>query len=168
MTLLRTYSLAGALFFLASAARAQAPVAAMTPCTYRACALSIAPRWNGLAIVSGTVGSAVANLNFFWPRDVSAALRGPSLDAIGADSAVVEARRALRLRRIGAALTDGGAALGAVALVRAVNAHHFRRSDGALAAAGAAALGLGIPFQFAADGALSRAVWWHNARYAPP
>jgi hypothetical protein len=25
---------------------------------------------------------------------------------------------------------------------------------------------LSIPLQFAADGALSRAVWWHNRRYS--
>ena len=168
MTFLRTYSLAGASLLLAGAARAQAPLPAVTPCTYRACALSIAPRWNGLVVVSGTAGSPVANLNFFWPRDVSAALRGPSTDAIGADSAAAEARRALRLRRIGAALTDGGAVLGAVALVRALNAGQLRHTDGAIAAAGAAALGLSVPFQFAADGVLSRAVWWHNARYAGP
>jgi hypothetical protein len=41
-----------------------------------------------------------------------------------------------------------------------------RRSDGILLGVGGAALGLSVPFQFAADGALSRAVWWHNARYA--
>jgi hypothetical protein len=140
----------------------------MTPCTYRACALSIAPRWNGLAVVRGTSGSQVANLNFFWPRDVSIAFRGTPMEAIGADSAIISTQRALELRRIGAALTDGSAILGGVALLRAVNAHHLRRSDGVLVAAGAAALGMSIPFQFAADGALSRAVWWHNARYAHP
>ena len=35
-----------------------------------------------------------------------------------------------------------------------------------VAAAGLAALTISVPFQFAADGALSRAVWWHNLRYA--
>lgn len=148
-------------------ARAQVAKADMAPCTYRSCALSIAPRWNGLAVVRGTAGPSVANLGFFWPHDVSAALRGPvSMDAIGADAAVAEARRALELRRIGAVLTDGGLVLGAVALVRALRAGKVQHGDGILVAAGTSALGVSIPFQFAADGALSRAVWWHNLRYA--
>jgi hypothetical protein len=29
------------------------------------------------------------------------------------------------------------------------------------------ALFISVPLQFAADGALSKAVWWHNVRYAP-
>ncbi len=161
-----TFLLVGASLALSRAALSQSPTSASTVCDYRACALSIAPRWNGLAVVLGTSGRTVANLNFFWPRDVSTGLRGQSIDVTGADSAVAEAHRALRLRRIGAALTDGGAVLGAVALVQALDAGQLRRRDGILAAAGAASLGLSIPFQFAADGALSRAVWWHNVRYA--
>jgi len=145
---------------------AQAPVSRVSPCSYRACGLSISPRWNGLAVVRGAAGTPAATLSFFWPRDVSGALRGDSIDASGADSAVAQARRALGLRRIGAVLTDAGAVLGAVALVRALNAGRLRRSDGVIAAAGAASLGVSIPFQFAADGALSRAVWWHNLRYS--
>jgi hypothetical protein len=31
--------------------------------------------------------------------------------------------------------------------------------------AGLTALLVSVPIQFAADGALSRAVWWHNVRY---
>jgi len=31
---------------------------------------------------------------------------------------------------------------------------------------GVAALGVSVPFQFAADGALSKAIWWYNLRYA--
>lgn len=108
----------------------------------------------------------VANLSFFWPRDVSGPLRGESMEALGADSVMAQAHHALRLRRIGATLTDVGAVLGAVAVVRVLNAGQIRRSDAVVAAAGAASLGVSIPFQFAADGALSRAVWWHNLRYS--
>jgi len=134
-------------------------------CDYARCALSIAPRWNGLAAVRGGRNERAANLNFFWPRDISAALRGSDAAAPGLDSAVAQARRAVSIRRIGAALTDAGIALAATAAIRAVSAGKLRRPDGVLAGAGAAALGLSVPFQFAADGALSRAVWWHNLRY---
>jgi hypothetical protein len=30
----------------------------------------------------------------------------------------------------------------------------------------AGAFVIGVPLQFSADGLLSKAVWWHNARYA--
>ena len=134
-------------------------------CDYARCALSIAPTWNGLAVVRGIRSERVANLNFFWPGDISSALRGSDTAAPGIDSAVAQARRAVDIRRIGAALTDAGIALAATAAIRALSAGRLRRSDGVLAGAGAAALGLSVPFQFAADGALSRAVWWHNLRY---
>jgi hypothetical protein len=135
-------------------------------CPYAACALGIAPRWNGLAVVRGTSGPQVANHHFFWPRDITAAFRSPSSPTPGADSAFAQARRAVRLRRIGAALTDGGALVAAIGAAGALREGRVRRSDGILLGVGGAALGLSVPFQFAADGALSRAVWWHNARYA--
>lgn len=135
-------------------------------CPYSACALGIAPRWNGLAVVRGSDGPQVANLNFFWPRDITASLRGQPARAPGADSAAAHARRAMRLRRVGAALTDAGVVALAGAAIGALRAGHVRRSDGVLLGAAGAALGLSVPFQFAADGALSRAVWWHNRRYA--
>ena len=137
---------------------------AATACSYSACALTISPRWNGLAVVQGTTAHAVANLNFFWPRDVSGSLGGTTSSA---DRRAREtAAGAVRLRRIGAALTDGGIVLLATAAVRAVSAGHVRQSDAVIAGIGAGAFGLSVPFQFAADGMLSRAVWWHNARYA--
>jgi hypothetical protein len=139
--------------------------AVVSSCAYAECALSIAPTWNGLAVVRGTDGQRVANLNFFWPGDVSRAMVGGDAAAPGVDSAVARARRAVRIRRIGAALTDAGIVLAATAGVRALSAGRLRGADARLAAAGAASLGLGVPFQFAADGALSRAVWWHNLRY---
>jgi hypothetical protein len=146
----------------------QAPVApAPAPaCDYRACALGIVPNWSGLAVTRGVAGPRVANLSFFWPRDVSAVLRGTGIDVAGADSAAAQARRAVGLRRSAAALTDAGIVLGAIAAGRALSAGRMRRADGMIAAAGAAAFGVSVPLQFAADGALSRAVWWHNLRFA--
>jgi hypothetical protein len=155
------------LFGVPGFARAQhAAPATGADCPYESCALGIAPRWNGLAIVRGASGPRVANLSFFWPHDVTAVLRGPNAGVAGAESAAREARRAVRLRRIGAALTDGGILLGAVALLRASRAGRVEGGDATIAAAGGAALALSVPFQFAADGALSRAVWWHNLRFA--
>src|SRR4051812_17867523 len=80
-----------------AAARAQAAPAAGSACSYRACALTIVPTWNGLAVVQGTSGTRVANLNFFLPRDISAPLGGRDLRVAGADSAAAEAGRALKL-----------------------------------------------------------------------
>ena len=117
-------------------------------------------------MIRGTNGPQVANLNFFWPGDVAAALRGPSPSTPGAGSAAAYARQAVRLRRIGAALTDGGVMLAAIGAVGAGRAGRTRRSDSVLLGVNGAALGLSVPLQFAADGALSRAVWWHNARFA--
>ena len=163
-TLLRAALVAGALLAAPDALSAQQ--SRDDGCSYTTCALTIVPRWNGLAVVRGADGPQVANLGFFWPRDVSAPLRGPSALVPGADSAAAQARQGLRLRRIGAALTDAGALVAAVGAVSAMRAGRIRRSDGVLLGAGGAALGLSVPFQFAADGALSRAVWWYNARFA--
>jgi hypothetical protein len=135
-------------------------------CAYTACALNIAPRWNGLAVVRGSDGPPLANLNFFWPRDITASLRGPAPFPAGADSAAAQARRAVRIRRIGAAFTDVGLVAGAIGAVGAFRAGRIRTTDGVLLGVGGAALGVSVPLQFAADGALSRAVWWHNRRYA--
>jgi len=134
-------------------------------CGYRTCALTIAPRWNGLAVVAGNEGPQLANLHFLVPRNVTAVLAGPNAPVVGADSAATYARRAVHLRRAGAALTDAGLLLGAVAALHALSGDRDRRRDAQIAGVGGAALLLSIPFQFAADGALSRAVWWHNLRY---
>lgn len=137
-----------------------------TACSYRACALTIAPRWNGLAVVSGGAGRQVANLHFLIPRDITPALAGPDATVVGADSAATHARHAIRLRRIGATLTDVGLLLGTAAALHALRDDHNRTRDAQVAGVGSTVLLLSIPFQFAADGALSRAVWWHNVRYA--
>jgi hypothetical protein len=135
-------------------------------CSYRSCALSITPAWNGLAVVRGTHGARVANLNFFWPRDIERALRGSTPAAPGGDSAAASARRALRLRRVGAVLTDVGLVASAATLARVLERGRAERTDQVVGGAALSALVLSVPIQFAADGALSRAIWWHNLRYA--
>ena len=135
-------------------------------CSYRECALSIAPVWNGLTVVRGADGRRVANLDFFLPRDVAPALRGDAPGAVGADSAFAHAERAVALRRVGAVLTDMGGVAMVITIVRAASAGRASRSDQVVGGTGLAALLVSVPLQFAADGALSRAVWWHNLRYA--
>ena len=97
-------------------------------------------------------------LGFFIPEDVSHAFADDA-------EAVDVARDAFRIRQIGAALTDAGIVLAATGLARAL----FRRDwDGlstGLTVGGGAALAAGVPFQFAADGSLSRAVWLYNRRF---
>ena len=134
--------------------------------SYRECALSIAPVWNGLTVVRGADGRRVANLDFFLPRDVAPALRGDAPGAVGADSAFAHAERAVALRRVGAVLTDMGGVAMVITIVRAASAGRASRSDQVVGGTGLAALLVSVPLQFAADGALSRAVWWHNLRYA--
>ena len=69
------------------------------------------------------------------------------------------------LRKAGAALTDIGVIATGVALASALRARRMRPAERALGGAGLTALLVSVPLQFAADGALSRAVWWHNLRY---
>ena len=155
---------------LAMAQQAAAP--APTPpndsatTTYRSAALSIAPRWDGLAVVRGSNRQMVANLHFFWPRDITPELRGSDTTAIGLDSLTHHARRAVALRRAGAGFTDLGILTMTVAVVRSLRDGRFATRDQQLAAAAVGALVVSVPLQFAADGELSRAVWWHNIRFA--
>jgi hypothetical protein len=166
---MRNMTIPAMLLVLATAtARAQERAAVQPPrdsaCSYRECALGIAPRWNGLAVVRGAGGPRLANLHFFWPTDISPALRGDPF-ARGADSAAASARRAIALRRGGAALTDVGVIATGVALVSGLRARRMRTAQRAVGGVGVAALLVSVPLQLAADGALSRAVWWHNLRY---
>jgi hypothetical protein len=141
-------------------------VAALAVCPYERCALSIVPTWNGLTVVRGNTGSQVASLYFLWPRDIGVALSGPDAGVIGADSARASAHRAVQLRRIGALLTDVGLALAAGAAVDAARGRPGGRWQRSAVALAGASLVVSVPFHFAADGALSRALWWHNLRYA--
>jgi hypothetical protein len=147
-------------------AQTTAHVDSVGACDYRLCALTIVPTWNGLRVVRGTSGAAVANLNFFFPRDISHALAPDGQRSSGSDSAVAAAHRAVKLRRIASAFTDVGLLGVAVAGVRSLRAASNKHTNSVVAAAGLASLGLSVPFQFAADGALSQSVWWYNLRYA--
>ena len=143
-------------------------VAADTSCTYASCAFSIVPAWDGLRVVRGSAGQRVANLHFFWPTDVEDVLHGGDATAIGADSAAAHARRALQLRQAGAGFTDAGALAIGAALLRAIGAGHASTRTQVIAGVGLGALIISVPLQFGADGELSRAVWWHNLRFARP
>ena len=136
-------------------------------CTYGSCALWIVPRWNGLAVTRGADGPDVANLGFFIPRSVTGALRAGA-EGAAADYATACAERALRLRRAGATLTDIGAVAAGVVVASAASRGRATATEKVVGAVGATLLVVSVPLQFAADGALSRAVWWHNARYAAP
>jgi hypothetical protein len=156
---------------LVGAQQAAAPTPAAPPpndsaTAYRSAALSIAPRWDGLAVVRGAHRETVANLHFFWPRNITVELRGTDTTAIGLDSLSHHAQRAVALRRAGAGFTDLGMLTMAVAIVRSLRDGRFATRDQQLAAAAVGALVVSVPLQFAADGELSRAVWWHNLRFA--
>jgi S-adenosylhomocysteine hydrolase len=109
--------------------------------------------------VRGESERRVATLGFFVPGDVSEIFKDDA-DALDA------AREAVRLRRIGAVLTDAGIVMAATGLARALFQRDFDKLSGALTIAGAGSLGVSIPVQFAADGYLSRAVWLYNRRYS--
>ena len=129
------------------------------PCNYARCALGIVPAWNGLLITQGASHSRVANLGFFWTG---------SLDAVFApnDSALAYSRRAVRVRRTAAVLTDVGALALGYAAVRGLSTGRLEGTDRTVALIGGASFAVSVPLQFAADGLLSRAIWWRNAEYA--
>ena len=162
-------ALTAAALLAGTSVRAQSPSADArdSACTYERCALGIVPAWNGLAVVRGVPERRVSLLHFFFPRDVSVDIAGRDSTVKGAAPARAEGYRAFQLRREAAAFTDGGALLVAVAGISAWRAGRVRRQEGVLAGLGAAAFAISVPLQFAADGALSRAVWWHNRRFAP-
>jgi hypothetical protein len=130
-----------------------------TACIYRHCALGVLPVWNGLVVVRGETEERVAHLGFFWARDVS---------PIFADQpqALEYAHRAVRTRRTAALLTDLGVVLMVTGIVGTLAVEGGDEAYKALAIGGAVSFGIGVPLQFAADGQLSRAVWWHNTRFA--
>ena len=138
---------------------ANAQTRAESNCTYEACALGIAPVWNGLAITKGERQEAVATLGFFYPTDVASVFAGN-------DAAIDVANDAVRTRTIAAALTDAGIVLVGTGIARGIFQRHFDGLSQALAFSGAASLAVSVPFQFSADGLLSRAVWLYNRKYA--
>ena len=128
-------------------------------CTYESCALGLAPAWNGLAVTRGISQRQIAVLGFFWPDDIR---------PVFADNAqaLEAAEEALRTRTVGAILTDAGLVLLGTGLARAGFQREFDGLSKALALSGAVSLGISVPFQLAADGYLSRAIWWHNRRFS--
>ncbi len=133
--------------------------AADSACSYQQCALGIAPRWNGLALVRGTAATPVANLGFFWTGPLNHVLAG-------SDSSMRYGAKAVRVRRVAAVLTNGGGLLLGYAVARRLSAGAVTRDAQVTAALGVAGVVVSVPLHFAADGHLSRAVWWHNLRYA--
>ena len=129
-------------------------------CTYRRCALAVLPVWNGSQLVRGENEERVGRLGFFWSEDISPIFAGDP-------QALSYAKNAVRVRHNAALLTDTGAALLLVALIGGLADSSHSDTYQALAIGGAVAFGIGLPVQFAADGELGRAVWWHNARWAP-
>lgn len=128
-------------------------------CSYERCALGLAPTWNGLAVTRGESQRHVATLDFFFPTDITRAFDGsrPAIDA---------ATDALNVRRAAAALTDAGIILIGTGIARAAFQKDFDRLSQVLTLTGGLSLGASVPFQFAADGLLSRAVWLYNRRYS--
>ena len=150
---------AGVLTTVSAGAQAVEATRTGTACTYHRCALSIAPAWNGLALEKGEARERVANLGFFWPHSLGGVFPGR-------DSAATYAERAEKVRRGAALLTDAGGLLVAYAVARRLRTGAVDNDVRATVAVGALAFGLSVPLQFAADGHLSRAVWWHNRQYA--
>ena len=142
---------------ITSAANAQATRDAN--CTYQRCALGLAPVWNGLAVTRGEEQRKVAVLGFFWPDDVSRAFEGDR-------EAMQAAGDAMSIRQVGAILTDAGIVMAATGLARALFRRDWDKVATGLTVAGGVSLGASIPFQFGADGYLSRAVWFYNRRYS--
>lgn len=128
-------------------------------CTYARCALAIAPVWNGLDVVRGAEAHRVTRLGFFWTSDIA-----PSV--AGNDSAVAYAVRAVRVRRVAAMFTDVGALALGYAAARRLQNGSFAGVDRGVAMGGAAAFAVSVPLQFAADGLLSRSLWWFNGDFA--
>ncbi len=141
--------------FASTAAAQQAPA----NCSYETCALGLKPVWNGLAVTRGISERQVANLGFFWPSDIRPGFADNA-------AALEAAEEALQTRTIAAVLTDAGLLLLGTGLARAAFQREFDGFSKALTYTGATSLGLSVPLHFAADGMLSRAVWWHNRRYS--
>lgn len=154
---MRTASLVILLLCWGGSAPTQQPDTAR--CTYTACALRLVPRWNALDAVRGQAGTPVASLGFFYVRDVTPAFATD-------DSARVYARRATRVRVVAAVMTDAGAVLLALGVIRALRDRAMSTTASGFAVPGAVLLGGSIPLQFAADAHLSTAVWWYNRAFA--
>ncbi|HEX6574443.1 MAG TPA: hypothetical protein VF042_05680 [Gemmatimonadaceae bacterium] len=139
------------------AAGAQARTSAN--CSYQECALGLAPAWDGIEITRGDSQRRVGSLGFFFPQDITSAFAGDP-------EAVDVARDAFRIRQAAAILTDAGIVLVGTGVARALFQREFDGLSTTLTAVGGVSFLGGVPLQFAADGALSRAVWLFNRRFA--
>jgi hypothetical protein len=159
LSMMKSLVLAAAMVIVVTPTESEAQVRPPANCTYQTCALGLAPVWDGLAVVRGDSEKRVATLGFFLPGDVSSVFEDDpeALDA---------ARDAVSIRQIGAVLTDGGLVMAATGIARYLFRRDWDKLSTALTAAGVASLGVSVPFQFAADGQLSRAVWLYNRRFA--
>jgi len=157
--MIRNLICAAALAAIVAPKISNAQVRTPANCTYQTCALGLAPVWDGLAVVRGESEQRVATLGFFLPGDVSSVFQDDP-------EALEAARDAVSIRQIGAVLTDGGLVLAATGIARALFRRDWDKLSTALTVTGAASLGVSVPFQFAADGQLSRAVWLFNRRFA--
>jgi hypothetical protein len=119
----------------------------------------VVPAWNGLDLGRGESGEHVARLGFFWTNDLAPVFAGNP-------QAVAYAQKAVATRRTAAVFTDLGVGLLVTALVGGLMDPDHAETYQGLAIGGAVAFGIGVPLQFAADGHLSRAVWWHNTKFA--
>lgn len=153
-------TIVSAFFFAAGIAAIPVEAQQRTPanCTYQNCALGLSPVWNGIDITRGEEQTRVASLGFFFPQDVSHAFREDP-------EAVDVARDAFRIRQAAAILTDAGLVLTATGIARALFQRDFDTLSTALTVVGGISFAGSVPLQFAADGALSRAVWLYNRRF---
>jgi hypothetical protein len=118
----------------------------------------LSPAWNGIDVTRGEDQVRVTSLGFFFPQDITHAFRDDP-------EAMDVARDAVRLRQAAAILTDAGLVLTATGLARALFQRDFDTLSTALTVVGGVSFMGGVPLQFAADGALSRAVWLYNRRF---
>jgi hypothetical protein len=157
MLRMRALTILSAMILVSIPASAQSRASAN--CTYQSCALGLMPVWNGLEVTRGDSQHHVAVLGFFLPQDISRSFADDP-EAMGV------ARDAFHMRQAAALLTDAGGVLVATGLARALFQRDWDKLSTGLALGGALSLGGGVPLQFAADGALSRAVWLFNRRFS--
>jgi hypothetical protein len=160
-TLIRFEFFAVGLLLMAAPAPANAQAVASCD-AYTACALSVVPRWTGVAVLRGEQQTHVATLrvSVFRSLDPDRVFAGDSL-------AVAFGRQSLRSARTAAVLSHVGTIAMLVAVVRADD-RGFDDTDGALMISGAVVGMVSVPFQLRASRQLVQAAWTYNRRFAAP
>jgi hypothetical protein len=123
--------------------------AAAPPCTYATCALRVERSIWHRRIVRGATGSSVASLDMPKSSEIAQLFAG-------SDSASVYGAKYVRAEQINRPLTIVGTALAAVGILQDKRMNGYTIS-------GFSMLAVSIPFVYAQERALSRAVWWYNA-----